>query len=178
MTTLTDRNTPAEKILEPDTLDEHLEPVYESLRKRGHRITAQREVILQIFREQPHGTHLSAEELYSKLLERGSTVSLATTYRTLKLLSTLGLLRELTFAEGHKHYELKQDKVPHQHIICIGCNTTIEFEDHFLEEAGQKIGARYNFEVIDAQFKIFGTCPACKQSQLPSRSALKSSRTP
>ena len=50
-----------------DPHDEHLEPVYESLRKRGHRITAQREIILQIFREQPHGTHLSAEELYSNL---------------------------------------------------------------------------------------------------------------
>lgn len=162
---------------QPHEHDEHLEPVYESLRKRGHRITAQREIILQIFREQAHGTHLSAEELYSKLLERGSTVSLATTYRTLKLLSTLGLLRELDFAEGHKHYELKQDKVPHQHIICIGCNTTIEFEDHFLEEAGQKIGARYNFEVIDAQFKIFGTCPACKASP-PTGNRMRPPRNP
>jgi len=145
--------------------DAHLEPVYESLRKRGHRITAQREIILQIFREQPEGTHLSAEELYGNLLARGSNVSLATTYRTLRLLSKLGLLRELDFAEGHKHYELKQDKVPHQHIICINCNNTIEFEDHFLEEAGQKIGARYNFDVVDAQFKIFGMCPKCKLTQ-------------
>lgn len=148
------------------TAADNLQPVYDSLRKRGHRITAQRETILQIFREQPDGTHLSAEELYQKLLERGSNVSLATTYRTLKLLSTLGLLRELDFAEGHKHYELKQDKEPHQHIICIGCNTALEFEDHFLEEAGQKIGARYNFDVIDAQFKIFGLCPQCKQNKL------------
>ncbi len=138
------------------------DPVFDSLRKRGHRITAQRETILQIFREQPHGEHLSAEELHAKLLERGSNVSLATAYRTLKLLSSLGLLRELDFAEGHKHYELKQDTLPHQHIICTGCNLTLEFEDHFLEEAGQKIGSRYNFEVIDAQFKIFGFCPSCK----------------
>jgi len=136
--------------------------LYDSLRKRGHRITAQRETILQIFREQSPGTHLSAEELHAKLAERGSQVSLATAYRTLKLLSSIGLLRELDFAEGHKHYELKQDDLPHQHIVCIGCNTTIEFEDHFLEEAGQKIGARYNFEVIDAQFKIFGLCPLCR----------------
>lgn len=139
------------------------DPVFESLRKRGHRITAQRETILQIFREQPHGHHLSAEELHSKLVEKGSNVSLATAYRTLKLLSSLGLLRELDFAEGHKHYELKQTTVPHQHIICINCSTTLEFEDHFLEEAGQKIGARHNFEVIDAQFKIFGLCPECKR---------------
>lgn len=135
---------------------------YDSLRKKGHRITAQRETILAIFREQDHGTHLSAEELYGILSSRGSNVSLATTYRTLKLLSQIGLLRELDFAEGHKHYELKQDDLPHQHIICLSCNKTLEFEDHFLQEAGQKIGARYNFEVIDAQFKIFGMCPSCR----------------
>jgi Fur family ferric uptake transcriptional regulator len=143
------------------------DPVFDSLRKRGHRITAQREIILQIFRDLPHGMHLSAEELHAKLGEQGSNVSLATAYRTLKLLSSLGLLRELDFAEGHKHYELKQDTLPHQHIICINCNTTLEFEDHFLEEAGQKIGARHNFEVIDAQFKIFGICPSCRQNQKP-----------
>lgn len=136
--------------------------VFDSLRKKGHRITAQRETILAIFREQDDGTHLSAEELYGILKERASNVSLATTYRTLKLLSQLGLLRELDFAEGHKHYELKEDDQPHQHIICLVCNKTLEFEDHFLEEAGQKIGARYNFEVIDAQFKIFGMCPSCR----------------
>jgi len=141
------------------------DPAFESLRKRGHRVTAQRETILQIFREQPHGEHLSAEELHSKLADKGSNVSLATAYRTLKLLSSIGLLRELDFAEGHKHYELKQDTLPHQHIICTGCNLTLEFEDHFLEEAGQKIGKRYNFEVIDAQFKIFGQCPACKAAK-------------
>ena len=138
------------------------DPVFDSLRRKGHRITDQRETILQIFRDQPNGEHLSAEELHARLLETGSNVSLATTYRTLKLLSSLGLLRELDFAEGHKHYELKQDTVPHQHIICTGCNLTLEFEDHFLEEAGQKIGARYKFDVIDAQFKIFGLCPNCK----------------
>jgi Fur family ferric uptake transcriptional regulator len=141
------------------------DPVFDSLRKRGHRITSQREIILTIFREQPHGNHLSAEELHKKLLEKGTNVSLATAYRTLKLLSSLGLLRELAFAEGHKHYELKQDTLPHQHIICLGCNMTLEFEDHFLEEAGQKIGARHSFEVIDAQFKIFGFCPQCRKTR-------------
>lgn len=141
------------------------DPAFDSLRKRGHRVTAQRETILQIFRDQPHGEHLSAEELHGKLVAKGSNVSLATAYRTLKLLSSIGLLRELDFAEGHKHYELKQDTLPHQHIICTGCNLTLEFEDHFLEEAGQKIGKRYNFEVIDAQFKIFGQCPACKAAK-------------
>ncbi len=159
-----------EKPVPEEVATVNADPVVDSLRKRGHRITAQRETILQIFRELPHGDHLSAEELHIKLNERGSNVSLATAYRTLKLLSSLGLLRELAFAEGHKHYELKQDTLPHQHIICIGCNTTLEFEDHFLEEAGQKIGAKHNFEVIDAQFKIFGLCPNCREQHKPANS--------
>lgn len=166
-----------EKTVPTEIVSPTPDPVFDSLRKRGHRITAQRETILQIFRELPHGMHLSAEELHAKLSERGSNVSLATAYRTLKLLSSLGLLRELDFAEGHKHYELKQDTLPHQHIICISCNTTLEFEDHFLEEAGQKIGSRHNFEVIDAQFKIFGICPNCRQLQKQNLSARTSSET-
>jgi Fur family transcriptional regulator, ferric uptake regulator len=137
------------------------DPLLENLRKRGHRITAQREIILQIFKEEPHGSHLSIEELHSKLVDKGYRVSLATAYRTLRLLSTLGLLRELDFAEGHKHYELKQDTLPHQHIICTNCNITLEFEDHFLETIGQEIASKNNFQVVDAQFKIFGLCPNC-----------------
>ena len=151
-----------EKIDSSQSSEQELSPVIENLRKRGHRITAQREKILKIFIDLPHGHHLSAEDLHGKLVEEGMNVSLATAYRTLKLLSSLGLLRELDFAEGHKHYELKQDDLPHQHIICTNCNKTIEFEDHFLEDAGQKIGAKYNFEVVDAQFKIFGQCPECQ----------------
>ncbi len=143
-------------------MSKSFDPVFDNLRKRGHRITPQREVILQIFRKLPHGIHLSADELYEKMNELGYNVSLATAYRTLKLLTSFGLLRELTFAEGHKHYELKEDSMPHQHIICVNCNSTLEFEDHFLEELGQKIGVKHNFQVIDSQFKIFGLCPSCQ----------------
>ena len=145
--------------------DTTVENVFQNLRSKGLRVTPQREKILQIFMDLQDGTHLSAEDLFKVLEKKNENISLATTYRTLKILSQFGYLRELDFAEGHKHYELKQEDVPHQHIICIGCNSTIEFEDHFLEEAGQIIGARYNFEVIDAQFKIFGLCPACRETQ-------------
>jgi len=138
------------------------DPILENLRKRGLRVTAQRETILQIFKDEPHGNHLSAEELHSRLILKGYKVSLATTYRTLKLLSTLGMLRELDFAEGHKHYELKEDALPHQHIICTQCNATIEFEDHYLETVSREIANKHNFHVVDPQFKIFGLCPQCK----------------
>ena len=139
--------------------------VLDGLRKRGHRITTQRESILRIFKTLPAGVHLSADELRTKLRETGSKVSSATMYRTLNLLSATGVLRELDFAEGHKHYELKQDRRPHQHLVCVGCNTTIEFSDDSFEEAGKNIAAEFGYEVIDAQFKVSGLCPACRQKR-------------
>ena len=100
------------------------------LNAKGWRLTPQREVILQIFQNLPRGKHLSADDL-SKLLEkRGEEISLSTIYRTLKLMTRMGLLRELELAEIHKHYELNiTSPNHHHHIVCAQCNMTIEFDN-------------------------------------------------
>jgi Fur family ferric uptake transcriptional regulator len=93
------------------------------LNARGWRLTPQREKILHFFQNLPRGNHLSAEELHELLEQRGEGISLSTIYRSVKLMSRMGILRELELAEGHKHYELNQP-YPHQHhhLVCIQCN--------------------------------------------------------
>ena len=76
------------------------------LKQQGFRLTPQRQTILQIFQTLPQGQHLSAEELHRLLEEKKQAISLATIYRTLKLMARMGILRELELAEGHKHYDL------------------------------------------------------------------------
>lgn len=137
--------------------------IIKKLRKKGYRITPQREKILQIFYELPEGTHLSAEELQKILEEREIKISLATLYRTLKLLSSTGLLRELDFAEDHKHYELFRGKQSfHHHIICVNCNKTLEVQDKTLYDLGVKLSQEHGIELIDVQFKLFGICKDCQ----------------
>lgn len=140
-------------------MDSITESVFQNLRSKGLRVTPQREKILQIFMELPDGTHLSAEDLFKRLTDKNENISLATTYRTLKLLSQFGYLRELDFAEGHKHYELNKDKRPHHHIICLNCNKTLEFEDDLVNQVGYRIAAEKGVEVVDIQFKIYAICP-------------------
>lgn len=142
----------------------NLTQVQEDLRRRGYRLTPQRETILQIFEGLPEGTHLSAEELYEHLKGRDSGISLATAYRTLKLLASLGLLRELDFAEGHKHYELSTpQEAPHHHLICVGCSQAIEFGHDELYGLGLSVSETYGFTMIDVQYKVYGLCPECQQ---------------
>lgn len=132
------------------------------LRRRGYRVTPQRERILQVFHELPIGTHLSAEELYQRLSAQEPKISLATAYRTLKLLASLGVLREVDFAEGHRHYEINREDTPHQHMICVECGKTIEFAGEELDAAGRATAKQFGFAVLDVQFKIFGLCSACQ----------------
>lgn len=138
--------------------------VQEDLRRRGYRITPQRETILEVFQSLPEGTHLSAEELYERLQMQESGISLATAYRTLKLLASIGLLRELDFAEGHKHYELNTpQEAPHHHLVCVGCSQAIEFDGDELYDMGLQVASTHGFTMIDVQYKVFGLCPACQK---------------
>lgn len=131
-------------------------------------MTPQRQKILEIFYALPEGEHLSAEDLQNILRQENSDISLATSYRTLKLLASLGVLRELDFAEDHKHYELARSEagMEHQHLICIACTSTEEFTSATVFDAAVEIAAKFNFELIDAQLKIFGRCQRCQTASV------------
>ncbi|MDX2085457.1 MAG: Fur family transcriptional regulator [Candidatus Melainabacteria bacterium] len=129
------------------------------LRAKGFRLTPQREKIVDIFCQIPAGEHISAEDLYRLLRSENADISLATSYRTLKLLANTGLLRELDFAEDHKHYELvRDDEAPHHHIICTRCSATEEFD---LPEAFHLVAHmahERHYDLHDVQIKVFGIC--------------------
>ena len=134
------------------------EEMIKGLRSKGFRVTPQRELIMSIFHEKGD-KHLSAEDVFEILTNKGEQISLATTYRTLRMLVEMGILRELDLAESHKHYELLDpNAAPHHHIICLNCNKTIEFEDEEINRLGEMIAKKYNIEVVDMQFQIFANC--------------------
>ena len=141
------------------TTEDKTEVLLQRLRNEGFRITSQRETVIRIFQENKE-EHLSAEDVFELLCKRNEIISLATTYRTLRMLVEMNVLRELDFAETHKHYELvDENATPHHHIICHDCNHTIEFEDEEINKLGLEIAKKYNVNVIDMQFQIFAKCP-------------------
>jgi Fur family transcriptional regulator, ferric uptake regulator len=146
-----------------------LEAIISSLRSGGLRLTSQRESILHIFYHLPEGEHLSAEELLQRVQATDETdISLATAYRTLKLLASVGVLRELDFAEDHKHYEfIRNPESPHHHIICVSCGGTDEFESPEALQLAQSLASQQRFQLTDVQIKLFGLCPDCQANNEP-----------
>ena len=132
------------------------------LHQDGRRLTSQRRKVLDLFEKIGAGIHLSAEEVHAQLVKLNTRVSLATIYRTLKLLVSLGFLNELELSEGGHRFELvSHDHPDHHHLICIRCGRTEEFESQQVIQAGRFASDKLGFKLVESTLNVRGICPSC-----------------
>ncbi len=137
-----------------------------SLHDRGQRLTPQRQRVLALFERIGEGSHLSAEEVHQRLLRSDERVSLATVYRTLRLLSSMGLLQELELPEGGRRFELASDAHrDHHHLVCVRCGRTEEFESAAVLAAGERAAATHGFRLLECVLNVRALCPRCSAAE-------------
>ena len=103
--------------------------------------------------------HFTAEELLAWARQRDSSVSRATVYRTLPLLSESGLVQEMDFGKDYKFYDPNYAEHPrHNHIICQDCHKIIEFDSDKLEALQSRITERLGFAVESHRLQITAHC--------------------
>ena len=137
------------------------------LQEKDYKMTGQRKEILQIFLDQPSQHHLSAEDVHLILRNKKSEIGLATVYRSLELLASLGILLKIDFGDGCSRYELNTtdpNSHCHHHLICLKCRKVIEFDEDKLDELEHTIAERSGFEIINHEVKFFGYCKECRES--------------
>jgi Fur family ferric uptake transcriptional regulator len=118
--------------------------------------------VLALFERIGEGSHLSAEEVHLRLVRGQERVSLATVYRTLRLLSSMGLLQELELPEGGRRFELAGDAHrDHHHLLCVRCGRTEEFESAAVLAAGQEAAGAFGFRLLECVLNVRALCPAC-----------------
>ncbi len=136
------------------------------LHKDGRRLTPQRKRVLELFERIGSGVHLSAEDVHQQLVISQSKVSLATVYRSLRLLVEKGFLHQLELSEGGHRFELANDDHPdHHHLICVRCGRTEEFESESVLEAGRAAAENLGFQLIESSLKVRALCPKCQEKQ-------------
>lgn len=137
-----------------------------SLHDRGQRLTPQRQRVLELFRRTGEGTHLSAEDVHQRLIGAEERVSLATVYRTLRLLSSMELLRELELPEGGRRFELAGGAHrDHHHLVCVGCGHTEEFESAPVLAAGEAAAGAHGFRLLECVLNVRALCPRCAAAE-------------
>jgi Fur family ferric uptake transcriptional regulator len=133
------------------------------LKEQKLKFTRQREMILKVLYE--HNGHFSPEEIHRMILESNPDlkVGIATVYRTLTLLEDARLADSISFGKDGKIYELGLKK-HHDHLICTGCGTIIEFVDELIEAKQEEIAKKYHFHMTDHTMKIIGLCQECQKN--------------
>jgi Fur family ferric uptake transcriptional regulator len=133
------------------------------LASRGYRLTRARHAVLRAL--VGAGGHLSADELAELLRESGSEVGRMTVYRTLDLLTELGLVRPIYQGTGAAHYILMVDG-HHHHLVCTRCHAVVEIDSCIVKNIERQVMSRSGFEVHGHLLEVFGICEDCRQ-ELP-----------
>jgi Fur family transcriptional regulator, ferric uptake regulator len=132
------------------------------LEQKKLRLTAQRQAIIQTAFSTDQ--HFTAEQLLEWSRGRDKSVSRATVYRTLPLLTESGLLREMDFGKDYKFYDPNYAQHPrHNHIICLDCEKIVEFESEKIEKLENEISHRLGFSVKTHRLQITASCEEFKK---------------
>ena len=129
--------------------------------ERRLKSTRQRHLILETF-FQLDG-HFSVEQLWAKVRELDPRVSVATVYRTMKLLAESNLAHAQNFGDGQTRYEPAVGREHHDHLICTRCGTIIEFENDRIEQMQDAVARKHGFRVSSHKMELYGLCRTCQK---------------
>ena len=123
------------------------------LRKAGLKATTPRLRIIEILQE-GGPQHLSAEDIYRRLLDAGDEVGLATVYRVLTQFEQAGLVTRHNFASDHSVFELESGR-HHDHMVCVETGRVIEFANEDIERLQREIAARDGYELVEHSLILY-----------------------
>ena len=127
---------------------------------KGVRLTDQRKIIAKIMSESKvtYGSkgHPDVDELHKRVALVDKKISIATVYRTVKLLEESGIIERHDFKEGKSRYEPSTDE-HHDHLIDINSGEIIEFVDKDIEELQYKIAQKLGYKLVDHKLELYGS---------------------
>lgn len=131
------------------------------LKDNGLKVTGPRLKILELFEAEPE-LHMSAEDVYRRLLDEGVEIGVATIYRVLTQFEQANILLRHHFETGKAVYELNRGG-HHDHLVCIKCGKVTEFCSEEIEKLQKKIADDNGYRIVDHALYMYGVCSECQQ---------------
>ncbi len=123
---------------------------------KGLKMTGQRRVIARVLSDAED--HPDVEELYRRAAALDGRISIATVYRTVRLLEENGILARRDFGGGRARYE-PTEHGRHYHLIDVDTGRVIEFEDKEHERLMASIALRLGFDLVSLRLELYGRKP-------------------
>ncbi len=131
------------------------------LKVAGYKLTSPRKAVLQVLEQE--GDHLSPNEVLMLGQQFYPKLSRATVYRTLDLLTDLGLIRPIYLHDTSQRYVTAQGG--HHHLVCIDCGTAFEFGRCDVDRLAVNLSEQFRFEIHSHLLEFYGFCETCNRDQ-------------
>lgn len=125
----------------------------QDLRKVGLKVTHPRLQILDLL-ETASPRHMTAEDIYRGLMEKGEDIGLATVYRVLTQFEAAGLVAKHNFEGGQAVYELDRGR-HHDHMVDVESGKIIEFISEDIERLQREIAEKHGYELEDHSLVLY-----------------------
>ena len=126
---------------------------------KGVKLTEQRKIIVKVLSESKEtygeSDHPDVDELYNRVSKVDSKISIATVYRTVKILEEAGILIKHDFKAGKARYEQIRES-HHDHLIDVKTGEIIEFVNEDIEELQKKVADKYGYKLVDHKLELYG----------------------
>ncbi len=121
--------------------------------EKGLKMTGQRRLVARVLSES--SDHPDVEELYRRAARIDPHISLATVYRTVRLLEEVEILERHDFRDGRARYE-EADGGHHDHLVDIESGEVIEFRSDEIEELQRRIAEGLGYQLVDHRLALYG----------------------
>lgn len=129
------------------------------IRHLNLKVTGQRLAILKCLHDGRR--HVTAQELYEKVIVKNPEIGFATVYRFLRTLTDGQFVTEVRMGGLPARYELTP-KRHHDHLTCVQCGKIVEFENRTIESHQEKVADQFGFKLTHHILELYGVCPDCQ----------------
>jgi Fur family peroxide stress response transcriptional regulator len=139
----------------------NIQQLIAKLHEKGYKVTPQRLAVFEFINSRED--HPTAEQIHKEVKKKYPTISLATVYQALHLLTEMGLVQELGFNDKSSRYD--PNIMPHINIVCLNCGKIYDYEAESLKEMWSKIVAELRFKPVGQRLDIYTYCDGCSKEK-------------
>jgi len=129
------------------------ESIVQKCLSKGVKLTDQRKIIAKVMSQSKD--HPDVDELYKRVSKIDSKISIATVYRTVKLLEEEGIVAKHDFKGKKARYE-ELSESHHDHLIDVKTGEIVEFVDEEIEILQKKVAEKLGYNLIDHKLELYG----------------------
>ncbi|MCW5548739.1 MAG: transcriptional repressor [Opitutaceae bacterium] len=135
----------------------------EFLALKGLRVTNQRLAIFETAYAQKE--HFTAEQLLDHARKVDDSVSRATVYRTLPIMTQSALLREVDIGSGEKYYlPIRDSGTQVAQVVCVDCDRIFEISAPFMEWYGSTVSSKLGLTPVSQRLQVSAHCNAWRDT--------------